>query len=201
MSSLFVLSEDTVGIKEYLALNGLYPSRIAFTTHEILQELPYADKDTVFLIIIHSFSRFNIVTIDKLLAEFNAFENPEFTVIMMSDIVIKSKELKSDLIQFVRYEGDLFFGTYTFFRHNKEVYNTIAEDKVNLDILNNRVKAEKAKNTHYREDFWRQFGEFTNPETLPIIDAKPAPTQIYVDADTPYIDSLKTVTLDLKEGV
>lgn len=201
MSNLFVLSEDTVGIERYLALNGLYPSRIAFTTAEILQELPYADKDTVFLIIIHSFSRFNIVTINKLLAEFNAFENPEFTVVLMSDVVIKSRELKTDLIQFVRYTGDLFFGTYFFFRRNKEIANTIKEDEINKDILNGRVKPDKAKNTHYRENFWRQFGEFTDPSVLPIIDAKPAPTQIYTDSDTKFVDSLKTVTLNLKEGV
>ena len=183
-----------MGIASYLARNGLYPTRVVFRVDEMLDHLAFADKDKLFLVIVHSFTRFSMAELQLLFSDLRSAAEQGASVAIMSDIIIRSPEFVKSNIQFVEYAGDLFFGRYTWYRNNKAVRNTINEDKVEADILNGRVTAERAKNTKYRQEFWDQFGEFTTPRE-PIMGELPERVYQPDGSDARYRDKLIDVDL------
>ena len=193
MGTLTVLSEDT-NIIPYLNRNGLYPSRVVYNSYEILEDLAFAGEDSIYLVIIHGFTRFSISEIMYTFAELKDVLDIGAQVMVMSDVPLKAPDLVNSGIEYVFYEGDLFFGTYSWYnRKFKVVRNTVAEDKKNSDILNYRLP-EGSKNKTYREDYWAQFKEFTTPiQTLE--GNKPEYHEAARTADDRYIDTLITVDL------
>lgn len=189
-----MLSEDS-DIIPYLNRNGLYPTKVVYNSYEVLDDIAFAGEDSVYLVIIHGFTRFSISEIMYVFSELKTALDVGAQVMVMSDVPLKAPDLVNSGIEYVTYEGDLFFGTYRW--HNskfKVTRNTIAEDKKISDILNYRAP-ENSKNTSYREDYWAQFREFTDPSVIPIEGTKPAYREAARTADDRYIDQLIQVDL------
>ena len=185
MSLLTVLSEDT-DILPYLHKNGLYPSRLYFCTHDFKDELAFSDQDSLFLIIIHGFTRFSMSELNILFEDLRAATEHQATVVIMSDIKIVSPDFVRSNIQFINYDGDLFFGRYRMLESNKEKWNTDFEDSLEFD---------PRKGKCYRREFWSQFIEFTDPCEPTKIGVMPERPMVYKTSDTKYLDKIIDVNL------
>ena len=195
MSRLTVLSED-IDIVPYLHKNGLYPNEVVFTTNDLSTKLSFLDENDVILVIVHGFSRFTLTELLSLIHMFSESVENGATFKILSDVLFKSPDAHVPGIEFVLYKGDLFFGEYTWFNKRwKVVRNTVSEDAVIADILNGRIKEEKAKNTSYRKDFWQQFGEFTDPDVVPQLGEAPKHREAYVTSDSKYMSTLIAIDL------
>lgn len=193
MSTLTVLSETT-NIAPYLAKNGLFPTNIFYRTVDILSSIAFADEDTLYLIIIHGFTRFSVAELFHLFEEMRFATDQGATVVVMSDVIIKSPALHAAGVEFVHYTGDLFFGKYEWYSRKWNISrDTEAEDAKIAEIMNYRAP-ENAKNTSYRKDFWAQFAEFTTP-IKPFEGELPAFIDQARTSDSKYMEQI--LTLDL----
>ena len=193
MSTLTVLIEDT-NIIPYLHRNGLYPTRVVYNSYEILEDLAFASEDSIYLVIIHGFTRFSISEIMYVFTELKAVLEIGAQVMVMSDVPLKAPDLVTTGIEYVFYEGDLFFGTYSWYNRKFRVSRTtLQEDKKISDIMNYRA-TENSKNTAYREEYWAQFAEFTDP-VEPTEGNKPEYREAARTADDRYIDTIIKVDL------
>lgn len=195
MSTLTVLSED-VGILSYLNNNGLYPTALLYTTNELSTRLDFMDEDDIVLVIVHGFTRFTLAEVLSLMHSFKEHLSSGATFKILSDIFFKSPDVHEDGIEFTTYKGDLFFGEYTWYNRKwKPMRSTADEDFKNHEILNGRLKPEKAKNTTYRQDYWNELGEFTNPQTKTQIGELPVHREAYKTSDTKYMEQIIKVEL------
>ena len=179
---------------QYLARNGLYPTLLLYNSGDLIERVPTADEDTLIMVIIHGLSRFSMGELDRLFDELRTAAGQCATVVILSDIAFKTPYFIKTGIQFVEYDGDLFFGRYTFYENNKQKATTDSDDSVIQDILNERVKPEKAKWAHLRENFWEQFAEFTTPREI-VEGDKPEPRTTVTQADDRYRDKLIRIEL------
>ena len=157
MSTLTVLSED-YNILPYLNRNGLYPTRVDYYTADVMEAASFCDEDTLFLIIIHSLTRFTTAELRHLLDQMKTALMQGASVYVLSDIDLAMPELFEPGIEYIVYSGDLFFGTYRWVNiKGKVLKDTVKEDQI----------AESSKKPNpvcaLRQGFWNQFAEFTDP--------------------------------------
>lgn len=186
-SNLVVLSEDT-DILPYLNKNGLYPNKLFFRTSDFCDDLQFADENFVFLVIVHSFTRFTSAELNVLFEDLRNAAAHGATPIILSDILVRSPVLKNSNIQFVQYEGDLFFGRYTGYSNNKAVWS--APDEGLYPEAPNGKNCDAANRTK----FWAQFAEFTT-ERKTMIGEKPSLTPEHTTSDTKYLDTIIDIDL------
>ena len=195
MSRLLVLSED-IDIVPYLNRNGLYPNDVLFTTNELCDQLSFLDEDDMVLVIIHGFSRFTLAEMLSMMHSFSESVKNGATFKILSDVLFKSPDAHTPGIEFIQYKGDLFFGEYTWFSSRWRIArNTVDEDAKIADFLNGRANPDKVKNTSYRQDFWNQFGEFTDPSVKPSMGVIPTHRDAYVTSDSKYMSTIMAVDL------
>lgn len=188
ISQLIVLSED-MDILPYLNKNGLYPSKLYFAASDFREELNFSSEDTVFMLIIHGFTRFSLTEINILIDDLSAAAQYGASLIIMSDVLIKSPVFKGNNIQFIHYEGDLFFGRYTNYVNNKPTWSAPDEGLV--------PEAPNGKNCspENRVKFWEQFVEWTDPKPPMVTGDKPDFSGVYRTSDTKYMDRIIDVNL------
>lgn len=188
-SNLIVLSEDEE-ILPYLNKNGLYPNKLLFRTVDLMEELGFADSDMVVLVVIHSLTRFSSTEMAVLFGDLHSAADNGALIIIMSDVELKSADFVKTNIQFVHYQGDLFFGKYTGYVNNKPSW-TIASEGLVVDTTDKHYEPKK------REEFWSQFAEFTDKiETF--VGEKPERREAAPTADSKYMDKL--IDIDLFSG-
>ena len=181
-------------ILPYLHKNGLYPTKLYFRTAEFREALNFPSEDTIFMVIMHGLTRFSSSEINNLIDNLAGIAQFKPSLIIMSDIMIKTPAFKNSNIQFIHYTGDLFFGRYTCYMNNKPVWSAPAEGL--------RPEPPEGKNctTENRVTFWAQFAEFTEPKEPMTIGEKPFLSSEYTTSDTKYIKTLIDVDL-FKETV
>lgn len=199
MSTLIVLSEDIAGMESYLNKNGLYPTQLMYRTSDVIEHLAYANKDMLLLVIIHGLTRFTTTELNMLFRELRPAVKAGAQVAVMTDIHIKNPDLQGNYLTYIVYEGDLFFGHYTWYDNKKKLYDSEEEDVKIADQLNGRAKPSDIMQTCRRQQFWNRFGEFTKPREA-IKGELPQPHESkLVDSDAAYVDQLLSIDLGIPD--
>ena len=199
MANLIVLSADVTGMERYLNRNGLYPTKLMYRVSEVIEHLAYANEDMLLLVIIHGFTRFTTTEINMLFRELRAAVKAGAQVSVMTDIHLVNPDLQGNYLTYIVYEGDLFFGHYTWYDNKKKLYDTTEEDAKIADQLNGRAKPSDIMQTCRRQQFWNQFGEFTKPRKaiegeMPVLQQSKL-----VDSDAAYVDRLLSIDLGIPD--
>ncbi len=160
MSTLTVLSED-YNILPYLQRNGLFPTRIDYYTADVMEAASFTDEDSLFLVIIHSLTRFTTAELRHLFSQLKNATMQGASVFVLSDIDLSMPELYEPGFEYIIYQGDLFFGTYRWCNlKGKILKDTEKEDEAAV--------ASRKPNPicPIRQGFWNNFAEFTDPNTV-----------------------------------